>query len=57
VPPGDAEALAASIRDMVAYPAMRRALGAAATSRAADYSVQAVGAGYRELLRAVIRDG
>ena len=54
VPPGDHAALAATIRELAADPAQRRALGDAAASRARDYSVEAVGEGYRELLREVI---
>src|SRR5690606_8165652 len=51
VPAGDAGALAAVIGDVAADAGKRRALGEAAKVRAAAYSVEAVGAGYRALLR------
>jgi glycosyltransferase involved in cell wall biosynthesis len=54
VAPGDAEALAAAIGELVADAGKRRALGDAAASRAQGYSVESVGAGYATLLRDVI---
>ncbi|MCR6712150.1 MAG: glycosyltransferase [Demequina sp.] len=54
VPPGDYEALATAIGELAADPGKRRALGEAAARRALDYTVDAVGAGYRALLAEVI---
>lgn len=54
VAPGDPASLAAAIGDLAADPAKRRALGEAAAARAQEYSVEAVGAGYRALLREVL---
>lgn len=54
VAPGDAAALAAAIGELAAKPARRRALGEAARARAGEYSLDAVGAGYRALLRGVM---
>ncbi len=51
VPAGDAGALAAVIGEVAADAGKRRVLGEAAKVRAAAYSVEAVGAGYRALLR------
>jgi len=53
VAPGDARALAAAVRELTGDPERRRALGGAAASRAAKYSVESVGAGYRALLHEV----
>ena len=53
VPAGDARALADALGELAANPGKRRALGAAAAVRAGNYSVEAVGARYRELLREV----
>jgi len=54
VPPGDAAALATAIGELAGDQARRRALGEAAKVRAAAYSIQAVGAGYRALLRELV---
>jgi len=53
VPPGDVAALAIAIGELAADPAQRRALGEAAKARAQLYSVESVGAGYRQLLHEV----
>ena len=50
VPAGDSAALATAIGEVSADAGKRRALGEAARVRAAAYSVEAVGAGYRKLL-------
>jgi glycosyltransferase involved in cell wall biosynthesis len=54
VPPGDAGALAATLDALLADPDRRAKLGAAASTRAEEFSVAAVGARYRALLRQVI---
>jgi glycosyltransferase involved in cell wall biosynthesis len=54
VPPGDSAALATAIGELAAEPGKRRALGEEAARRALDYTVYAVGAGYRALLAEVI---
>ncbi|HEX6533142.1 MAG TPA: glycosyltransferase family 4 protein [Gemmatimonadaceae bacterium] len=52
VPPGDAEALAGAIRDLLAHPEHRRALGDAARRRAyRDFSVRTMGEAYERLYR------
>jgi glycosyltransferase involved in cell wall biosynthesis len=53
VEPGNPAALATAIGELAADPARRRALGEAAARRALDYTVDAVGAGYRALLKEV----
>jgi glycosyltransferase involved in cell wall biosynthesis len=53
VPPGDAGALAAALDGLLADPDRRAKLGAAAAARAEEFSVTAVGARYRALLRQV----
>jgi glycosyltransferase involved in cell wall biosynthesis len=53
VPAGDAAALAAELGRLLDDPARRRRLGAAASARADLFSVAAVGARYRQLLRSV----
>jgi glycosyltransferase involved in cell wall biosynthesis len=55
VPPGDVAALATAIGELAGDPARRRALGSGAKVRAATYSIDAVGAGYRALLSEVMR--
>lgn len=54
VPPADSAALAAAIRTAMSSPERRMAWGEAARSRSLDYSVEAIGASYRRILRAVI---
>jgi colanic acid/amylovoran biosynthesis glycosyltransferase len=51
VPPGDAGALAAALHRLLSDAALRERLGKAATTRADDYSVAAVAARYRDVLR------
>ena len=53
VPPGDAGALAAALEALLADPDRRVKLGAAARSRAEEFSVAGFGARYRGLLRDV----
>ena len=53
VPAGDSDALATAIGEVAGDLGKRRALGEAAKVSAAAYSVEAVGAGYRKLLREV----
>ena len=50
VPPGDAQALAAAVEALLADPDRRAKLGAAARSRAEEFSVAGFGARYRGLL-------
>jgi colanic acid/amylovoran biosynthesis glycosyltransferase len=54
VPPGDAGALAAALDGLLADPDRRAKLGVAASTRAEEFSVAAVGARYRALLRQVL---
>jgi colanic acid/amylovoran biosynthesis glycosyltransferase len=54
VPPGDAAALAATLAALLADPRLRAKLGAAARDRAEEFSVAAVGARYRALLKEII---
>jgi glycosyltransferase involved in cell wall biosynthesis len=51
VPPGDAAALAEAIDTVLSDETMRSALGRAASLRAEDYDVDAVGAQFVELIR------
>ena len=51
VPPGDAAALAAALEALLGDPDRRVKLGAAAQSRAEEFSVAGFGARYRRLLR------
>ncbi|WP_296665896.1 glycosyltransferase [Demequina sp.] len=51
---GDVDALARSLEVLADDAELRAALGGAARERAASYSVQAVGEGYRELFREVL---
>jgi glycosyltransferase involved in cell wall biosynthesis len=53
VPPGDAGALAATLAGLLGDPERRAKLGAAADSRAEEFSVEAAGARYCRLLRSV----
>ena len=53
VPPGDPVALAAALAVLLGDPDRRAKLGAAAASRAEDFSVDAAGHRYSALLRAV----
>jgi colanic acid/amylovoran biosynthesis glycosyltransferase len=57
VPPGDAEALAATLEALLADPDRRAKLGAAARSRAEEFSVAGFGARYRRLLWDVLGGG
>ncbi len=57
VPPGDAEALAATLEALLADPDRRAKLGAAARSRAEEFSVAGFGARYRRLLWEVVGGG
>ena len=50
VPPGDAAALAAALSRLLGDPDLRDRLGAAASARADDYSVAALGRRYTDLL-------
>jgi glycosyltransferase involved in cell wall biosynthesis len=52
VPAGDAAALAAALERLLTDAELRRSLGTAAAARAQEYSVEAIGATYIELLRA-----
>lgn len=54
VPPGDAAALARTLRVLADDAELRDSLGAAARVRAQQYSVAAVGQGYRELFAEVL---
>jgi len=54
VPPGDVEALAAALEALLADPDRRAKLGAAAWSRAEEFSVAGFGARYRRLLWDVV---
>jgi colanic acid/amylovoran biosynthesis glycosyltransferase len=54
VPPGDPGALAAALDGLLADPDRRAKLGAGAAARAEEFSVAAVGARYRALLRQVL---
>jgi len=54
VPPGDPAALAAALAELLADPDRRAKLGAAASTRADDFSVDAAGHRYCALLRAVV---
>ncbi|MFP5360737.1 MAG: glycosyltransferase [Actinomycetes bacterium] len=54
VPPGDADALARTLEVVAEDAELRAALGHAARVRAQSYSIEAVGAGYRELLRGIV---
>lgn len=54
VAPDDPAALASALAQLAGDPSLRARLGAAARERAAAYSVESVGAGYRALLREVI---
>lgn len=54
VPPDDPAALAGALARLAAEPELRARLGAAARERAQQYSVEAVGAGYRALLDEVV---
>ncbi|MDN4477754.1 glycosyltransferase [Demequina sp. SYSU T00039] len=56
VPPGDAGALARSLTVLAEDPELRAALGDGARERAARYSIESVGEGYRDLLHRVIAD-
>jgi colanic acid/amylovoran biosynthesis glycosyltransferase len=49
---GDATALAAALERVLTDAGLRERLGTAAAARAQDYSVEAIGATYIELLRA-----
>jgi glycosyltransferase involved in cell wall biosynthesis len=55
VPEGDELALTRSLDRLAANPDLRADLGAAARERAQSYSLQAVGAGYRELFNAILQ--
>ena len=50
MPPGDAAALAAALSRLLGDPDLRDRLGAAASARADDYSVAALGRRYTDLL-------
>jgi glycosyltransferase involved in cell wall biosynthesis len=54
VPPGDAEALAVALGELLTDPDRRAKLGAAAWSRAEEFSVAGFGARYRRLLWEVV---
>lgn len=56
-PPGDADRLAQALDALAADPARRATLGQAAVRRAADFSVDALGNEYVELLRVVAARG
>jgi glycosyltransferase involved in cell wall biosynthesis len=53
VPPGDAARLAAALAELLADPERRAKLGAAADSRAEEFSVEAAGSRYCRLLRSI----
>ncbi len=53
VPPGDAAALAAALTRLLGDRALRDRLGAAASARADDYSVAALGRRYTDLLLSI----
>jgi glycosyltransferase involved in cell wall biosynthesis len=50
VPAGDVDALAGAIRELIADPALRRRLGAAAVETAKGYTMEAVGARWEAVL-------
>jgi colanic acid/amylovoran biosynthesis glycosyltransferase len=54
VPPGDAAALAAALEALLTDPDLRAKLGAAARSRAEEFSVAGFGARYRGLLKGLV---
>ena len=54
VPPGDVDALAGALDALLADPDRRAKLGAAAHSRADEFSIEAAGARYRDFLRSVM---
>ena len=54
VPPGDVAALAAAMAKLLEDPGLRDQFGAAARARADTFSVQAIGAKYRELLQQIL---
>ena len=54
VPPGDVPALAAAMARLLEDPGLRDQFGAAARARADTFSVQAIGAKYRELLQQIL---
>lgn len=54
VAPGDPVALARTLEVVAEDAELRAALGQAARRRAQSYSIEAVGAGYRELLRSIV---
>ena len=54
VPPGDAAALAAALTRLLGDPGLRDRLGAAASARADDYSVAALGRRYTDLLLGIV---
>lgn len=56
VPPGDDGALASALNELIRDEDRRRTMGVAGRERVADFTVEAVGAGYRDLLTAIVRD-
>jgi colanic acid/amylovoran biosynthesis glycosyltransferase len=54
VAPDDPDALASALARLAGDPSLRTRLGAAARERAGSYSLEAVGVGYRALLKDVI---
>jgi D-inositol-3-phosphate glycosyltransferase len=57
VPVGDVDGLARSLEELLSDPALRARMGASARERAAEFSIETVGARFEQLLACVVAGG